>query len=377
MANQANLAKLFQTRVTQFQAQLSPNQVCILSQPHDVYYFSGFEILVPEEREAFLILTSSKAILQHAAFSPHDTPLDITTEAGVTPTNLATTLENLVQDFPDLSKVLIDEHSLFVSEYKALPATLAPQALDRKLVWQVRMTKDEHEQTLLQQAGQIAATAYHQVVGPGGQHLKPGITELELASQLEHAMRELGASDRAFPTIVAFGPNGALPHYQPKSVALTNNMPVLIDFGATYHHYRSDMTRSFWFGPQPAAEFQEISQLVEFAYQATLTLLRQTNWTPANQTSWPTAQDLDAAARSVISKAGFGPQFIHTTGHGLGLDIHEQPSLSWRNQTPLRPSMAITSEPGIYLPNKFGYRYENTLLLTESGPEILTQVSSN
>jgi len=114
------------------------------------------------------------------------------------------------------------------------------------------------------------------------------------------------------------------------------------------------MTRTFWFGPNPDSTFTEIKDVVHAAYTAA----------EAIASDQPvTAREVDEAAREVIKKAGYGDEFIHTTGHGLGLEIHEQPSLNWRNTEKIQPNMAITIEPGIYLPGKFGYRYENTLII--------------
>jgi Xaa-Pro aminopeptidase len=126
------------------------------------------------------------------------------------------------------------------------------------------------------------------------------------------------------------------------------------------------MTRSWWFGDQPPADFTQIKNLVDEAYSLTLEQLQQPSITV-------TAQILDETARTFISQAGFGQEFIHTTGHGVGLDIHEPPSLYWKNKQPILPGMIITIEPGIYLPERFGYRWENTVLITDTGCQELTK----
>lgn len=125
------------------------------------------------------------------------------------------------------------------------------------------------------------------------------------------------------------------------------------------------MTRSFWFGPQPSAEFRRVERVVRAAYRQTLERLR-------HRPTSLTTQHLDEAARTTIANHGYGERFIHTTGHGLGLEIHEPPSLSWQDQAPIQPGMALTIEPGVYLPDQFGYRHENTVLVTASGGDILT-----
>ena len=127
------------------------------------------------------------------------------------------------------------------------------------------------------------------------------------------------------------------------------------------------MTRSFWFGDKPTQEYLKVKKTVHQAYQAALAKLTQP------LTNQLQAKDLDQAARSVISLAGYGPKFIHTTGHGLGLDIHEPPSLNWRNDQEIKPGMVITLEPGIYLNGRFGCRHENTILVTKDGAQELTK----
>ena len=347
-------------RVKKLQQQLSHNQLVILSNPVDVHYFSGFDILVPEEREAFLLVTPNTIVLQHAFFSPAEVTLSCQKIIGCQPTKLAETIQN-IGEMESLNEILIDETSLFVYEYKVLQSTEIPLlALDRSLIWNVRMTKDPFEIRLITKAGKIASQAFNRVIGKNGQKLKPGITEIELKTQLEHKLLELGSEKVAFPTIVAFGSSGALPHHQPTQKKLEKNMPVLIDFGATVDGYRSDMTRSFWFGPNADEKFNQVEKIVHKAYQAATGKLDTT------------AQEIDQTARNLITEAGYGPHFIHTTGHGVGLDIHEQPSLNSQNQTSTQPGMVITIEPGIYLENQFGYRFENTVLITDNGFEELT-----
>src|SRR5690606_10429155 len=126
------------------------------------------------------------------------------------------------------------------------------------------------------------------------------------------------------------------------------------------------MTRSFWFGKRPSPLFVEVAGIVRAAYeQAAGMLLRRRDGL--------TAKQIDDTARTVIAGQNYGDQFIHTTGHGLGIEIHEPPSLSWQNPAEIKPGMAVTIEPGIYLPGKFGYRHENTFLVTQKGATVLTK----
>ena len=138
-------------------------------------------------------------------------------------------------------------------------------------------------------------------------------------------------------------------------------MPILIDLGATVNGYHGDMSRTVWFGKKPSPEFLKVEEVVKAAYQEAVSALKN------RQGQQILAKDLDQAARGVITQAGYGKNFIHTTGHGLGLDIHENLSLNWNNEQPILPQMVITIEPGIYLEGKFGYRYENMVVVNDDG----------
>lgn len=266
------------------------------------------------------------------------------------------------------TELLIDETSLFVNEYQALGKItgLTLAALDRQLIWQQRQQKDSAELKQVKRACQIVKQVLNQVIT----ELAPGQTELEIKELLETQLRAAGSTQAAFPIIVAFGANSAKPHHQPTQKKLTTNTVVLIDVGATSLHYHSDMTRTVWFGDQPDAEFLKIKQVVKQAYQAVLASL-------TTHSAGLTVNQLDQAARDLITEAGYGPDFIHTTGHGLGLELHEPPSVSSRNLQKITPGMVITIEPGIYLPGKFGYRYENTVWIKNQGYEILTKSLKN
>jgi Xaa-Pro aminopeptidase len=356
-------SKLHSSRVKKIQQQLLDKQIALITNPADISYLAGFTTLVSEEREAYLVISRQTVILVHALFSPDDTPLPCQKKAGCSPQNLAAAVDGLAQA-ESLTELLIDETSLTVYEHKPLTElSLKLSPLDRELIWQLRMIKSQPEIELMAQAGQVAAQAFAQVVSeqnPESSILKPGMTELELKQLLEAALMRLGSQRPAFPTIVAFGPNGAKPHHQPTDTKLKKEMPVLIDFGATIQGYRSDMTRSFWYGDQPSSEFSQVAKVIEAAYQAALDQIGTT------------ATQIDQAARETITQAGYADYFIHTTGHGLGLDIHEPPSISSRSTTKIEPGMVITIEPGIYLPKKFGYRWENTFLVTKTGCQQLT-----
>lgn len=351
----------FQQRLSLFQSHLQPQQAALISSINDIYYFTNFEFLVPEEREAFLIVTAHSAHLIISAFSPAPELSFLHILRGTRPAVLAGHLQQVVTAF-DLKKILFQDQSLFVNEFFAVQKMLKDflEPLNPEMLWGQRMIKDELELKSLRKAGTIVAKAAMNIES----EFKVGVSELELAEKLELLFKKFGADGLGFPTIVAFGEHGTSPHYQPGETKLTVGTSILIDCGAMVNGYRSDLTRTWWFGKNPSEEFTVIEGVVKTAYELAVAALKKR---PV------TAKELDDVTRKCITDEGYGPQFIHTTGHGVGLDIHEPPSLSWNDKTELKPDMIITIEPGIYLDKKCGYRFENTLLITESGAEILTQ----
>ncbi len=379
---------MFNQRITQFQLNLAENEAVLLSTANDIRYFSNFEFLVPEEREAFLVITKHHTFLIASAFSPLPAEVKLQLLPGCSAPSLAKHLRQIVTTATgmQLKKIKFQAQSLYVSELAAIKQEFLAEGksgletmiefvpLATTAIWQQRRVKDASEIAALRLAGEIVAKAAEEI----SQYFKIGITELELTEHLGQLFTKYGSEHLGFPTIVAFGEHGTLPHHQPDHTPLTANTPILIDCGTMVSGYRSDLTRTWWFGDpnarqsQPDSQFSEIEKIVKQAYQLAVDRLATRN------TSAPVfAKDLDKITRDFITKAGYGPQFIHTTGHGVGLDIHEPPSLSWNDDTELLSGMVITIEPGIYLPKKFGYRFENTLLITDTGAEVLTQSSQN
>lgn len=341
------------TRTAALQAHIPTDTAWLLSQPEDIRYYTGFDCLVASEREAFLVLTSSEAFLLHASFSPITAVFShITTRQGAFVSQLAQHLQEIQAKHP-FSNLLCDFSHLLHSEYEAIQknASFSIESLKREHIEHQRSLKDSEEQTFISQAITITTELLEWIPT----QFVEGVTEQQLTQALYVKMIELGADiTPAFPFIVAFGPHSAKPHHQPTTAPLTLNTPILIDMGTRVHHYCSDMTRTFWFGPDISEEFSNVEKIVHQAYAAAEKIAR---------TSPITAREVDEAAREVISKAGYADHFIHTTGHGLGLEIHESPSLGWRNTQPVLPGMAVTIEPGIYLPDQFGYRFENTIII--------------
>lgn len=223
----------------------------------------------------------------------------------------------------------------------------------------LRETKDEQELKALRASNRLAYLTY-EYIKP---RIKTGMTECEVAAEMERFMRVHGAKSTSFFTIVAFGENTSNPHHETGTRKLKANDAVLLDFGCVYNNYCSDMTRSWWHGNHEPAEYKKIWSLVDKARKAGIKAAK-----PGVK-----CQQVDGTCRDLIAQAGYGAYFTHGTGHGVGLEIHENP---YNNQTStyvLREGNIVTVEPGIYLPGKYGVRLEDTIAITKTGAKILTK----
>jgi Xaa-Pro aminopeptidase len=226
------------------------------------------------------------------------------------------------------------------------------------LVEGLRLVKDDGEVARIETAATIADEALLSILS----RLLDGPTEAEFALELDTEMRRRGASERSFETIVAAGRNGAKPHARPGTRRVERGDLVVIDFGATVDGYRSDMTRTFVVG-DPVAEQRRMLDVVTAAQAAGV----------AAVAAGVAAKDVDAACRDVIGEAGLGEHFVHGTGHGVGLDIHELPWVNARSAATLAAGHVVTVEPGVYLPDIGGVRVEDTVLVTDEGNRPLTR----
>jgi Xaa-Pro aminopeptidase len=226
------------------------------------------------------------------------------------------------------------------------------------MVERLRLVKDPTELELINRAVHIADMALTAAL----RELKPGITERALARTLENLMVELGAEGPAFETIVASGPRSSLPHARPSDRPLGPHEPVIIDMGARYSGYNSDMTRTFFIGG-PDDHGKRIYRVVLRAQQEAEAGLR----------AGLTGSEADKLARSVIEAEGLGEAFGHGLGHGIGLEVHEAPRLSYRSNEVLQPGSTVTVEPGIYLPGWGGVRIEDLVVLLPERNEVLTR----
>ena len=347
-------------RLSQFRQLLSKNNLsaALVSDKSNIAYLSGFSgssaRLIVSADQTF-IATDSRYWQQASEECPNFTLLKIERK----------TLEWLSPLLQSLNTgVLAYEDSLSHKDFLALQEALVGsngielQSLGDCLR-DVRAIKSDTEIKFIREAVRITDLAYTQTVA----NLEEGVSEEELAWETEKIARNLnGGQPLAFSLIVAFGARSALPHARPSSNRLEKNQALLFDMGVSVQGYTSDMSRSFFFGKVPP-DFVKIYDTVLSAQQKLI----------AEARPGMSGGELDELARTVIRQAGFDGSFGHGTGHGLGLAIHEKPSLSPQSADLVLPGMVFTVEPGIYLTGRFGVRIEDTVLMTENGIEVLTQ----
>ncbi|GAA2899689.1 Xaa-Pro peptidase family protein [Enterococcus pseudoavium] len=243
------------------------------------------------------------------------------------------------------------EYSIFE---EVIDAELAPAS---GLIEKLREQKDEGEIAIIQKACAIADEGFEHVL----KMIRPGMTEIEVANQLDFFMRSLGATGTSFDTIVASGARSALPHGVASEKMIEQGELITLDFGCVYQGYVSDITRTFAIG-DPGQQLKDIYQIVLAAQQKVLEVAQ----------AGVTGTQLDAVARDLITEAGYGEAFGHSTGHGIGLEIHEGPNVSRSNEVRLMTGNVITDEPGIYLAGLGGVRIEDDLVILAEGNRVLT-----
>ncbi len=242
---------------------------------------------------------------------------------------------------------------------QALPlaASLKPVG---PVIEKLRMIKSAEEIARIRRSVLTNSEAFESTI----RSIRPGVSEMAIAAELEFKMRRLGAEKAAFETIVATGARTALPHAQPSQQKVASNELLLIDMGSCQNGYMSDMTRMLFMG-RPSRRVLSIYNAVLKAQSAAIDAVR----------AGVTAGEVDRRARQVLDSEGLGKQFVHSTGHGLGLEIHEPPRVGKKDPTRLEAGMVITIEPGAYVRDFGGVRIEDTVLVTKNGCEVLTPTS--
>lgn len=352
-----------QSRLQKIRDKLSENEMDALfvSTPQNRRYLSGFT-----GTAGYLVITATTAILatdfRYVEQATNQAPgYDIFRMTG------GDWFPRLLSDLT-VRNVGFESHNLTVAQYKHYTDLLKTKNHETHtslvatagLVENLRSRKDSEELSSIQMAIDIADRAFNEI----SNKLRPGMTERQIAWDLEMLIREQGAESVSFDLIVAAGPNGAMPHHRPSDRAVKNGEPIVIDMGARYSGYCSDMSRTIILG-QPDDRFRKIYDTV-LAAQETAIATVQTGITGENA---------DSLARNIIVEAGYGNNFGHGTGHGVGLDVHEHPSVGPGSSSTLEDGMVFTIEPGIYLTNWGGVRIEDMLVFENGKARVITHAN--
>lgn len=324
----------------------------IINNLKNVYYLTGFwgsngTVFISRDRQ--VLVTDSRYIV---AAKQEVTGFEIRAdrdELGL--------ISGLVKD-AGLKRIGFEDE-ISVAYFKRMEGLFAGLELVpvTNFVQELRMFKDADEIAVIRKACSISDQAFADALD----FIKPGKTEIEIANFLDFRMRELGAAGLSFDTILASGVNSSKPHAHPMHKPVELGEAITMDFGCLYDHYVSDMTRTIYLG-HVSDEEQEIYNTVLKANQALIDQAKDGLG----------FREFDKIPRDIIIEAGYGDYFTHGIGHGIGLDIHEEPYFSQTSKEVIKAGMVLTDEPGIYLNEKYGVRIEDDILITETGCELLT-----
>lgn len=343
----------------------------LVTHPVNIEYLTGLKLsagaaLLAEGR--CTVIVDFRYATTAETFARDNQSLAVQVAAGP----LDTAIADVVQQAAAL-KIGVEGEHLVVGRFQRLAARFAvgPLPMDEttspmlipteRIIEKLRAVKDASEIETLREAGRMLSA----VAADAPQWIAAGLREIDVAARVEEALRRVGFQRPAFETIVASGPNGALPHARPGSRRLGQGEGVVLDFGGVYDGYCVDLTRTLHIGPM-SERFRHLFEAVREAHGAAIAAVKP-GALPA---------DIDAAARTVLERHGLGEVFGHSTGHGLGLEVHEEPRISKfaPADEPVVAGMVFTIEPGAYLPGIGGVRIEDDVLVTRDGCELLTNV---
>ncbi len=347
-------------KIRKLQSMLENGQGLLVTSHENRRYLSSFP-----SSEGYLLITPSESILLA------DSRYIEAAQNGAKGCSDILLLKSLSEQLPELVKNLgitslfTEAERLSVSEFNRISSFAdcvckAEKADD--FIDSLRRAKSEEEKNIIIKAQRIAENAFEHILG----FIKEGVTEKQVALELDYFMLSHGAECISFETIAVSGKNSSMPHGVPGDKKIEKGDFITLDFGAVVDGYHSDMTRTLAVG-EVSSKQAEVYETVLSAQLASLNMLK----------NGVSCFDADEAARSVIRNAGYGEFFGHGTGHGVGIEIHEQPRLSPKSKQILKTGDVVTVEPGIYLPSEFGVRIEDMAFITENGFENLTNSPKN
>ncbi|MBM7698043.1 M24 family metallopeptidase [Kurthia huakuii] len=347
-------------KIRQLRAQFDAEHLdaMLITNPINVSYLSGFT-----GDDSYILVTANDMLFftdsRYTEQVKHETTGFRVVERR------STLLEEVVREVKELQL----KHVGFEKEYVTYATfQLFDKYIDAQmvgisgLVEKLRLIKTPEELTIIKAACSIVDKTFEHII----RYIEPGMTELQVSNEMEHHMRKLGAKSSSFDTIVASGWRSALPHGTATDKIIATGDIVTLDFGALYNGYISDTTRTIAVG-EPSAQLKEIYDIVLQAQLRGVDALKP----------GMTGIEADAVARDYITEHGYGEAFGHSTGHGIGREVHEAPALSHRSSYTLEAGMCVTCEPGIYIPEVGGVRIEDDILITDTGHELLTHATKD
>ena len=333
----------------------SSHEAVIIYSPENRRYFSGFP-----SSDGYLVVTKNDAVLfndsryiEAAQKNARCRALQVTRASIEIKQYLKD--NGILRAYTERERVTVSISDFFKTAF--LPCRTTPSKKLEKKIDELRRIKTAEEIESIKKAQAIAEDAFEYILT----FIKPGVTEKQIALELDFYMLSHGAEALSFETIAVTGAKSSMPHGVPDDTVVKNGDFITMDFGAVYNGYHSDMTRTVAVG-NISDEQKEIYNIVLSAQKAALKILKK---------GLPCC-DADKAARDIIKNAGYGDYFGHSTGHGVGIEIHEKPNLAPKSDHILEVGNIVTVEPGIYIPDKFGVRIEDMALITENGCENLT-----
>lgn len=336
----------------------------LITDPHNIFYLTDFNsdpkerllaVMVFAEAEPFLICPAMEASDAKAAGWTGEIAGHADTQDAMQVLYETAATRNV-----PLKRIAIEKAHMNVERYDAINHYFQSpeiQSIDGQMN-AMRVIKDEAELDILRHAASLADYA----IEVAADVMQEGMTEIELMTEIETALKKRGITHMSFDTTVLTGPKAASPHGKTGQRKIERGDLVLMDLGVIYEGYCSDITRTLAFG-EPSEQAKEVYDIVKRAEQVALDAVRP----------GVTAAELDGIARKTIEDAGYGEYFTHRLGHGLGISVHEFPSIHGGNNMPLEAGMVFTIEPGIYVADQVGVRIEDDLVVTENGYEVLTK----
>ncbi|NLO90199.1 MAG: aminopeptidase P family protein [Clostridia bacterium] len=331
-------------------------EAMLITNPTNIFYLSGFS-----GSAGYVLLTAEKAYLitdfRYEEQAQKEIPLHIF-ELVILSTKIIDKIKDLVEN-ENIKKLGIETKYMTVDFYNELNKNLSHCNLVsvKSIIEELRIVKNEEEIIRIKKAAKIADLAFKHIV----KFIKPGVKEFEVAAEIEYFMRRKGASKASFDIIAASGERAALPHGTASEKELKKGDLLVMDFGAVYKGYCSDITRTVVVGKAS----EEQCNIYDIVLEAQKRALQ------AVAVNMP-CSELDSVARNIIESYGYGDKFGHSLGHGVGIEVHEPPAVSKNSTVNLSPGMVITIEPGIYIEGWGGVRIEDMVLVTEQGPQVLT-----